>query len=270
VTSGVTIDAAGPRRLDQLLVAVDRRDRALVIGALGFACAVAWASLALSFRSTSGMDNRMGSMTMMRSWTVSETGVRLLMWAVMMLAMMLPAAVPLALIYVAIGRKASRQGSPVAPASALVSGYVGVWLLFSIAATAAQWELERLSLLSASMAANDARFGGAVVVAAGVYQLTPVKARCLDRCRDPARLIASQWRAGTSGAVRMGVRLGVYCLGCCWVLMALLFVGGVMNLAWVAAIATFILLEKLAPRAPSWGRLVGTAMLLAGTAIALA
>jgi predicted metal-binding membrane protein len=189
------------------------------------------------------------------------------MWAVMMLAMMLPAAVAPTLVYVAVRRKAERQGSPLAPASALVAGYVGMWLVFSVVATTAQWLLDRSDLLSSTMAAGDARLGGVILVASGVYQLTPLKAACLKRCRDPARLLADRWRPGTLGALRIGGRLGLYCLGCCWLLMALLFVGGLMNLFWVAAIATFILLEKIAPAARTWSRVVGAAMACGGLAL---
>jgi predicted metal-binding membrane protein len=181
---------------------------------------------------------------------------------------MLPSAIAPTLIYIAVARKASLQGNPVAPSLALVSGYLGVWLAFGVAATAGQWGLDRLSLLSASMSSNNAVFGGAVIVAVGLYQLTPLKARCLKWCRDPARLLAGHWHPGARGAVRMGAELGVYCLGCCWVLMALLFVGGVMNLIWVAAIAAFILLEKIAPMAEKWGRVIGVAMIVTGAASA--
>lgn len=251
--------------MDRFLVAVGRKDRQAAIAALALGSVAAWLYLAVGF-SSPGMGDAMESMTTLGAWTAGEAGVRLLMWAVMMVAMMLPAAIAPTLVYVAVARKASRQGNPVAPAMALVSGYLGVWLVFSVAATATQWGLERLSLLSASMASNNAAFGGCVLIAAGFYQLTPLKARCLKRCRDPARLIAGHWHPGVGGAVRMGAELGVYCLGCCWVLMALLFVGGVMNLVWVAAIATFILLEKITPMAETWGRVVGAAMIVAGAA----
>ena len=265
--------ATGPGRADDLLVALGRRDRQVAIAALVLGSTAAWLYLAFGLRSAAGMKGSMGSMgsmATMRAWTPGETAIQALMWVVMMVAMMLPAAIPATLVYVAVGRKASRQGSPIAPASVLVSGYIGVWLLFSVAATASEWGLERLSLLSPAMTSNSARFGGAVLVAAGVYQLTPLKSRCLKRCRDPARLIADHWRRGPVGAVRMGAELGVYCLGCCWVLMALLFVGGVMNLLWVAAIATFILLEKIAPLAEVWGRITGLALVFGGAVFAFA
>jgi predicted metal-binding membrane protein len=250
--------------MDRLIIAVGRRDRQATIAVLALGSIAAWLYLAVGFSSQADMGDAMGSMTTMSAWTVGEAGVRLLMWAVMMVAMMLPAAIAPTLVYVAVARKASRQGTPVAPALALVLGYIGVWLVFCIVATTAQWGLNRLDLLSASMASDNALFGGSVLIAAGLYQMTPLKARCLKLCRDPARLLADHWHTGADGAVRMGAELGVYCLGCCWVLIALLFVGGVMNLVWVAAIATFILLEKVAPKAETWGRVLGAAMIVAG------
>ena len=248
-----------------------RREGLVVVGALAGASAVAWLYLIFGFHSLPGMQMSGSAVTPMKmamgtlhAWTVGDVLLTLLMWAVMMVAMMLPSAVPLTLVYGAVARKAQRQGTPVSPASSLVAGYLGLWIVLSVGLTAAQWGLDRLSLLSGSMAFNDARLGAFVVVAAGIYELTPLKRACLDRCRDPARTIAQHWRAGRAGALRMGVRLGVYCLGCCWVLMALLFVGGVMNLVWVAAIATFVLLEKIAPMATVWSRIVGTAMIAGG------
>jgi predicted metal-binding membrane protein len=260
-------EVTGGRHMDRLLVAVGRRDRRAAVAVLAFGSIAAWLYLALGFSSQAGMGDAMAPMTTMGAWTVSEAGVRLLMWAVMMVAMMLPAAIAPTLVYVAVARKASTQGTPIASALALVSGYIGVWLVFCVAATTAQWGLDRLNLLSASMASNNALFGGSLLIAAGLYQMTPLKARCLKLCRDPARLLADHWHVGSAGAVQMGAELGVYCLGCCWVLMALLFVGGVMNLVWVAAIATFILLEKVAPHAEMWGRVLGAAMIVAGAAI---
>lgn len=268
-THTATSELNTPSKASELLLAFGRRDRVLAVAVLAAGSGAAWLYLSLGLRSHAGMDGAMASMSTMSPWTINEASVQLLMWIVMMVAMMLPAAIPATLVYVAVGRKASRQGSPIAPVSGLVVGYIGVWLLFAGAATAAQWGLERLSMLSPSMGYDDGRFGGALLVAAGIYQLTPLKARCLKRCRDPVRLIADHWRAGPTGAARMGAELGVYCLGCCWVLMALLFVGGVMNLLWVAAIATFVLLEKLAPMAQTWGRVVGAVMVAGGVVVAL-
>jgi predicted metal-binding membrane protein len=185
------------------------------------------------------------------------------MWAVMMIGMMLPSAIPMTLIYAAAARKAGNDGSPLAPTFVFVGGYVLVWTAFSVAATAGQWGLERAALLSPEMRSNSAVLGGLVLLAAGLYQLTPLKRVCLDKCRSPAELISRYWRGGS---IRLGVRYGLFCLGCCWVLMALLFVGGVMNLLWVALIAVFVLLEKTAPFGRIVGRVAGVAMMVFGAA----
>lgn len=248
-----------------------RMEGLVVIGALAAATGGAWVYLVFGFHSVPGV--QMGgsadmsmkmSMGTLHAWTVGDFVVTLLMWAVMMVAMMLPSAVPLTLVYAAVNRKAGRLGTPISPVLSLVAGYLSLWMASSVALTAAQWGLGRLSLLSSSMAIDDARLGALVVTAAGIYELTPLKRVCLDRCRDPARTIAAHWHSGRAGGLRTGVHLGVYCLGCCWVLMALLFVGGVMNLVWVAAIGTFVLLEKIAPMATVWSRVVGAAMIAGG------
>jgi predicted metal-binding membrane protein len=251
------------------------RDRAIILAGLGLATAGAWAYLVLqSGRMTSTPDGMtdtsttgaMGSMLHIRAWTLTEFGVRLSMWAVMMAAMMLPSAVPMTLIYAAIARKALRQRTPLAPGSVLVAGYIVIWLAFSVAATLVQWSLERMALLSPMMVSRSPLFGSLVLVGVGIYQLTPLKQACLKQCRDPAHLFSRYWRTGPVGAFRLGSRLGIYCLGCCWILMALLFVGGVMNLLWIAAIATFIVLEKTVPFAEVGGRVIGGGMVVLGLA----
>jgi predicted metal-binding membrane protein len=202
----------------------------------------------------------------MRGWTTAEVALRFFMWAVMMTGMMLPTAIPMTLIYTAAARKARSESNPLPPTFVFVVSYVVVWVAFSLAATAAHWALDRASLLSPMMESNRAVLGGAILLAAGVYQLTPLKHACLEDCRAPAHFISRHWRGGSVGTARLGFRYGVYCLGCCWVLMALLFVGGVMNLVWVAAIALFVLLEKTAPFGRVLGRFAGVSLAAAGVA----
>jgi predicted metal-binding membrane protein len=185
----------------------------------------------------------------------------------MMVGMMLPSATPATLVYTAVARKAAREGTPVAPVAAFVLGYLTMWTLFSAGATVAQWGLERAALLSPMLVSNSAVLGGALLVAAGAYQLTPWKDACLEHCRSPAHFVAQHWRPGTGGALRMGMEHGAYCLGCCWVLMGLLFFGGVMNLLWIAAIALFVLLEKVLPFGAGGGRWAGYAMITAGALV---
>ncbi|HEY5026242.1 MAG TPA: DUF2182 domain-containing protein [Acidimicrobiales bacterium] len=247
-----------------------RRDRWAILGGLVGITVAAWIYLVVEMRPLSmgttdrSMAHSMTSMVQMRTWTAAEFGLMLGMWVVMMVAMMVPTATPMTLVYSAVVRKAAREAHPVAPTFVFVAGYLAVWGAFSLAATAAQRGLEHLALLSPTMVSVSPWLGGALLVSAGIYELTPLKRACLAHCRAPAYFISQHWRGGFSGAFRMGVELGAYCLGCCWILMGLLFVGGVMNLLWIAVIALFILLEKTAPFAETGGRVVGAAMILIG------
>jgi predicted metal-binding membrane protein len=211
----------------------------------------------------------MDAMTGVQPWTATEFGLRLAMWAVMMVAMMVPTAAPMTLMYAAVARKAAAQHNPVAPTFIFVTGYIAMWTVFSLVATVAQRALDQAALLSPMMVSTSAVFGAALLIAAGVYQFTPLKNACLRNCRAPAHFLSRYWRTGNLGAFRMGLRLGAYCVGCCWILMGLLFVGGVMNLLWIAAIAIFVLLEKTIPFGEVSGRVVGAAMIIVG-AVSLA
>ncbi|MDT5018612.1 MAG: hypothetical protein QOD39_4772 [Mycobacterium sp.] len=206
----------------------------------------------------------MDAMAGVQPWTATEFGLTLTMWAVMMVAMMVPSAAPMTLMYAAIARKAAAQHNPLAPTFVFVTGYIAMWVTFSLAATTAQFALDQAALLSPMMVSTSAAFGAALVIAAGVYQLTPIKNACLRNCRTPAHFMSRNWRTGDLGAFRMGMRLGAYCVGCCWILMGLLFVGGVMNLLWIAAIAIFVLLEKTIPFGEVGGRAAGVAMIVIG------
>jgi predicted metal-binding membrane protein len=206
----------------------------------------------------------MDAMTGVQPWTATEFGLRLAMWAVMMVAMMVPSAAPMTLMYAAVACKAAAQHNPLAPTFVFVTGYIAMWTIFSVVATIAQHALDQAALLSPMMVSKSSLFGAALLIAAGVYQLTPFKNACLRNCRTPAHFLSRHWRIGNLGAFRMGLRLGAYCVGCCWILMGLLFVGGVMNLLWIAAIAIFVLLEKTIPFGELSGRIAGAAMILVG------
>jgi predicted metal-binding membrane protein len=210
------------------------------------------------------------SMLSLRPWTPVHFAMMFAMWAIMMVGMMLPSATPATLVYTAVARKASREGTPVAPVAAFVGGYLLMWTLFSLGATVAQWYLERVALLSPMMVSNSPSLGAALLVGAGIYQLTPFKDVCLQHCRSPAHFIAEHWHPGGGGALRMGIEHGAYCLGCCWVLMGLLFFGGVMNLLWIAGITLFVLLEKVVPHGVGGGRAAGVAMISCGALVLLA
>lgn len=182
----------------------------------------------------------------------------LVMWWIMMIGMMLPGAAPMILTFAAVnrGRRARRQ--PYTPTALFTTGYFLAWGGFSVAATLAQWGLERASLLSPmAMKITSPLFGGLLFIAAGLYQFTPLKYACLSSCRSPLDFVVNHWRDGAGGAVRMGVSHGLYCLGCCWILMALLFVGGAMSLLWVATLAAVVLAEKLFTPGVWIARLVG-------------
>jgi predicted metal-binding membrane protein len=177
-----------------------------------------------------------------------------LMWWLMMAAMMLPSAAPAVLLYARV--RASRGGdAAIAPTSVYLAGYLAVWLLFSMLAATAQ----RL-LTGAAMALDNAPAEAAVLIAAGFYQLSPFKSACLRECRTPAQFISRHWRPGTTGALRLGMLHGAFCVGCCWMLMALLFVGGIMNLWWIAGLTLVVGIEKLAPRGEWIARVVGVGL----------
>lgn len=245
-----------------------RRERILVLAALLAAVAMSWVYLL----NGAGMNmHDMGGMLMpMRSgpWTLGYAVLALAMWAVMMAAMMLPSAAPMILLYDAMAQRQRAQHGSGLATGAFVSGYLAIWALFSLGAVVAQFGLEQVSLLSPMLQATSVTFASAVFVAAGIYQWTPLKQACLRRCRSPLQFVLSEWRPGKAGAFVMGLRHGAYCLGCCWVLMLLLFVGGVMNLAWIAGLALFVLVEKLAPAGHWIGRIAGAGLIAWGISAA--
>ncbi len=227
------------------LEAALRRDRRVVLAALLGLTALAWGYL-LWLAQGMAMPVH-GMATAMRAWTPGEFALMFVMWAVMMVGMMTPSAAPMVLIYARVGRMAALQGKPLAATGFFAAGYLLAWSVFSLAATAAQWGLHRALLLTPMMTSASAVLSGVVLVAAGVYQWTPAKRACLRHCQTPLSFIqqCGGFRRTPRGSLMLGLHHGLYCIGCCWALMALLFVGGVMNLLWVALIAFFVLAEKL-------------------------
>jgi predicted metal-binding membrane protein len=189
------------------------------------------------------------------------------MWAVMMVGMMLPSAAPTILLFAALERK--RTGQAYGRTTLFVGGYFIVWGLFSIVAAAAQFLLFNAGWMSIEMTVTSGIAGGALFILAGLYEFSPLKSRCLAHCRSPIEWIPRHYRAGGLGAFRMGAEHGVYCAGCCWMLMLLLFVGGVMNLLWIATLAAVVLVEKLLPRGPIAGRIAGGTFVAFGAYIVL-
>ena len=222
------------------------RQRVVILAALAAVAALAWLYLFLAATdmatAMAGMDR---TMTMPPRGT-TELVLLFAMWWVMMVGMMLPGVAPVILTFATVNRNRRTRGEPFVPAALFTVGYLLAWGGFSLAATLAQEALERAALLSPmDMTTNSRLLGGLLFLAAGLYQFTPVKLACLQSCRSPFDFVANHWRDGPSGALRMGVTHGLQCLGCCWILMLLLFAGGVMNLLWVAVLAIVVLAEKL-------------------------
>ena len=194
------------------------------------------------------------------SWGVASVLAILSMWAIMMAAMMLPSALPMVLTFVHLG---SRGGARARTLS-FVAAYLFVWFAFSVAATVAQWLLQAMDWVDPMIVSTSAVLSALLLLIAGIYQFSPLKKLCLSRCRTPIGFLIGEWRAGAGGAFVMGIRHGLFCLGCCWALMALLFVGGVMNLAWIAALSLAVAIEKLAPRGEWLGAALGLGLITAG------
>ena len=245
---------------------VVRMDRAIVMISLVVLSAAAWAYTGYLAWKMEGME--MGTemaMPQMQTWALVELVLLFVMWTVMMVAMMVPSAAPMVLMFANVQRRRQQQQRPFVPTSVFLIGYLVVWMVFSIIATLAQWGLHTAALLSPMMISTSSLLGGVLLLVAGIFQWTPLKHACLKHCRSPLGFITAEWRAGTWGALIMGLWHGSYCTGCCWALMALLFVAGVMNLFWVALIAVFVLVEKIVPK----GHLVSkaTGLLLIGWGI---
>jgi predicted metal-binding membrane protein len=197
-----------------------------------------------------------------RPWGMTDFLLLFLMWTVMMAAMMIPSVSQVVLFYAGAVRRRGHIGGIVGLTGAFVLGYLASWTGFSLLAALAQFGLHEAALISPMMVSTSPVLGGAILIAAGVFQWTPLKYACLNHCRSPLGFLMTEWRNGAGGAFVMGLRHGTYCVGCCWLLMAVLFVTGVMNILWVAIIAAFVLIEKLAPSGEWVGR--GAGVLLAG------
>jgi predicted metal-binding membrane protein len=249
-------------RLGNPLESVLKRDRVVVVTGILCVAGLAWGYMVYLAFSMGGMDTGM-AMVRWQAWTAADFGLMFLMWAVMMTAMMVPTAAPMLLLFATVNRQRREKQQPYVPTGVFLSGYVLVWCGFAAAATVANWALHVNSLLNSIMGSSTSAYlGSALLVAAGAFQWSRMKYVCLTHCRSPLSFLMNDWREGPRGALLMGLRHGVYCVGCCWVLMALLFVLGVMNLLWIAALAGFVLLEKVAPASFQVSRATG--LLLAG------
>jgi predicted metal-binding membrane protein len=230
---------------------VGRTSRVVTVAALVVVAAVCWwlltrSAAVMSSMRGDGLPLTLATAMMEPSASVAYLGASALMWIVMMGAMMTPAVLPITLVFIRLERE--RHARPL-PADGLLfaAGYLSVWSLFALVATLLQWGLHRTALLQTDALTTGRPLAGAILLVAGLYQLTPLKETCLAHCRSPMEFLLSHWRSGPSGAFRMGLHHGGYCLGCCWALMLLMFAAGVMSVAAMAVLSLFILAERLLP-----------------------
>jgi predicted metal-binding membrane protein len=263
---------------DSSLETVLRRDRLLIAGALAVIVALAWsyvlwlaADMDMGDMDMTGFRMIPAGMGLMAPANAPWKGIEFLfvfvMWAVMMVGMMAPSAAPMILMYARVGRQAKAEGKPFAATAWFAAGYFLTWIGFSLAATLVQWMIERATLLDSQMTTVSNVLAGFVLIAAGIYQWTPLKDVCLAQCQSPLGFLMRHggFRGDFPRCLLLGMRHGLYCIGCCWVLMALLFVGGVMNVLWIALLALLVLLEKLTPFGVWVARAAGVACMAAGS-----
>ena len=256
-----------------------KRDRAITIAGLAALCVLAWLYVAMG----AGLGMSAWEMTTLKlfphldaaaapttTWNSGTWVLMIVMWWVMMIAMMTPSAAPTILLYARIHRFAldrNEHADKLATTGAFAAGYLFAWFAFAVAAAALQWALERRGLVSVMMMGSRSRaLSATVLIVAGLYQLSPLKNACLAHCRAPASFLSRHWRPRALGALRLGSMHGTYCIGCCWMLMTLLFVGGVMNLVWVIALAILVLIEKALPPGPWVARIAGVVLMSWGAA----
>jgi predicted metal-binding membrane protein len=236
--------------------ATQARDRLVIGSSLALVCILAWA---LTF-----WHGHATHETMPAAWHLSRVTAVFLMWLIMMVAMMLPSVFPVVDLFAAVNRQRHAGRLPYAATALFVGGYIVTWSIYSAAATGAHYALERSELIDTEMRATGSMLSGALFLAAGLYQWTTLKYACLARCRSPIGFMLTEWRDGGVGALVMGMRHGMFCVGCCAVLMALLFAVAVMDIAWVAVIATVVFIEKVLPGERFWRHAIGAGLTLTG------
>ncbi len=243
---------------DLPLAALLRRDKFIVLGSMSGIVLLSWVYLVWMAKAMSSMSVP----TVMPEWTTGYFLMMLSMWVIMMIGMMLPSVTPVVLIFARVSMGSQTPYRPILRTYLFALGYLLAWALFSIAATALQWGLDSTLLLSSQMQTLSPFLGAGILLMAGIYQWTPIKNACLEHCRGPVDYLSTHWRTSLSGALRMGLEHGLFCIGCCWVLMTLLFVGGVMNLLVVALITVFVLIEKISPKGDVIGRWSGSVLII--------
>lgn len=249
----------GLLRRDKLLVSLCL----LLFTALAGAYIISGAGMDMNAWQMSRPMRHMGAMDF-QPWNITHTLTMFLMWWVMMVAMMLPSAAPTVLLAAALNRRSQGQTPPYGNTGLFCLGYLLAWGGFSVVAVLAQWGLERAALLSMHLETLPPALTGGLLLMAGAWQLTPMKSACLRHCRSPAEFLVQHRRTGPWAALWMGAHHGLYCLGCCWALMSLLFVGGVMNLGWIVGLAVFVFIEKVWFVGPRLGQVTGLALIVVG------
>ncbi|MGE0753040.1 MAG: DUF2182 domain-containing protein [Variibacter sp.] len=261
-----------------------KRDRRIVLGATATLVLLSWvyillgagtgmSSLDMTSSSFPPYVSTLAGMMDPQPWSAGYWVIMLLMWWVMMIAMMTPSAAPMVLLHATLVRRGSAVAAganPSLPTAAFMAGYLAIWLIFALVAASVEAVLERLYFVSPMfMWSESAALTGALLLAAGAYQFTPLKTACLDNCRSPIEFLSRHWRSGALGAFQVGLIHGAYCVGCCWALILLLFAGGVMNLLWVAGLSVIVIIEKLAPWGRRFGYAVGVVLITAGVLLLL-
>lgn len=255
---------------NQFLESLLRRDRIILLFSLVLICGLSWfylIDLAVDMeemRSTMKM-----AMYQVPAWSLKDFMFLFMMWTVMMVGMMTPSATPMILTFSAVYKKRKERSGAFVSTWIFLLGYLLSWAGFSLFAALIQWSLKNTAMLSPFMSTQASLLGGLILISAGVYQLTPLKNMCLIKCQNPLFVIMDEWREGKLGTLIMGIRNGFFCVGCCWVLMLILFVTGVMNLIWVAIITLFVLIEKVAPAARMMKWVTGSLLIIWGLVVTL-
>lgn len=258
-----------------VIEAILKRDRTVMLVGLGLITLLAWIYLLLGAgMGMSGLEMTQlstgGGMAMEMgpaSWGIGYVLVMFLMWWIMMIAMMLPSATPMILLAAALNRKAAPNRQPYGKSSYFAAGYLLAWAAFSAIAVAVQYGLTTSGLLSSLMQSTSTVLASGLLIAAGLWQFTSVKRSCLRHCRSPIKFLVEHRRPGNLGSLITGWHHGIYCIGCCWFLMALLLVGGVMNLYWIVGLAAYVLIEKIFPGGERIGQIVGAGLLAWGLSL---
>jgi predicted metal-binding membrane protein len=252
-----------------MAAAFQRGERIVITAGLLALTLLSWLYLALladAMDAMGGAGHSTAAMWLMPMgrWGLIEVALCLAMWIVMMVAMMLPSAAPMLFAFHAVSRSRTASGPIGVRFSAFLLGYIAVWSAFSLLATGAQWALHEAAVVPDTMVSTSRILDAALLFCAGIFQFMALKQTCLSQCRSPMGFLLTQWRDGAAGALAMGWRHGMYCVGCCWALMALLFVGGVMNLLWIAVLSATVLFEKMLPFGVATARATGLAMIAGG------